>query len=82
MSLSSKNKSELGFWNTRDEARRKVPYKNDHYKPFYTDFFGIDYSFYENKNILDIGCGPRGSLEWADNTKNRIGIDSWHTKNT
>ena len=24
---------------------------------------------------MDIGCGPRGSLEWADNTKERIGLD-------
>jgi len=24
---------------------------------------------------LDIGCGPRGSLEWADMTKERYGLD-------
>jgi ubiquinone/menaquinone biosynthesis C-methylase UbiE len=27
------------------------------------------------KSILDIGCGPRGSLEWADMAKERIGMD-------
>jgi len=31
--------------------------------------------FIKEKKILDIGCGPRGSLEWADMTSERIGID-------
>jgi len=25
--------------------------------------------------VLDIGCGPRGSLEWADTASERIGLD-------
>ena len=36
----------------------------------------IDYISYHHgtsgKMILDIGCGPRGSLEWADNTRYRL----------
>jgi len=35
----------------------------------------LDGSYYENKVILDIGCGPRGSLEWASMALRRIGLD-------
>jgi len=30
---------------------------------------------YSGRSILDIGCGPRGSLEWADCAKERVGLD-------
>ena len=36
---------------------------------------GLDRSFYTNKVILDIGCEPRGSLDWASMTSRRIGLD-------
>jgi len=48
---------------------------NDHYLHFYTSHFGMEASYYANKVILDIGCGPRGSLEWADMASRRIGLD-------
>jgi ubiquinone/menaquinone biosynthesis C-methylase UbiE len=48
---------------------------NKHYKYFYTTHFGLDDSFYSNKTILDIGCGPRGSLEWATTALRRVGLD-------
>lgn len=35
----------------------------------------MDRAFYEGKKILDIGCSPRGSLEWADMAVQRIGLD-------
>jgi ubiquinone/menaquinone biosynthesis C-methylase UbiE len=49
--------------------------RNDHYEPFYTTFFGLDRAFYQGKGILDVGCGPRGSLEWASMAAERVGID-------
>src|SRR5262249_34574688 len=48
---------------------------NDHYEPYYTFCFGLDKSFYRGKKILDIGCGPRGSLEWAEEASERVGLD-------
>ena len=48
---------------------------SDKYKHLYTDFFGLDESFYSGKRILDIGCGPGGSLEWADMALERVGLD-------
>jgi len=48
---------------------------NSHYEYFYTTHFGLDKEFYNGKKILDLGCGPRGSLEWADMASERIGLD-------
>ncbi|MBN2521440.1 MAG: class I SAM-dependent methyltransferase [Bacteroidales bacterium] len=50
-------------------------FSNIHFKHFFPEYFNLDYEFYNNKRILDIGCGPRGSLEWADNSEIRIGLD-------
>lgn len=65
--------SELYYWKKQKSSEGKL--KNDHYKYFYTEHFGLTDSFYAGKRVLDIGCGPRGSLEWADMTKQRIGLD-------
>jgi ubiquinone/menaquinone biosynthesis C-methylase UbiE len=64
---------EITFW--RFKKFREGDLSNTHYKTFYTSYFSLEESFYENKRILDVGCGPRGSLEWAHMTKERIGID-------
>ena len=69
----AKEESELKYWKTRKEEEDKLG--NDHYKFFYTENFGLSDEFFEGKRILDIGCGPRGSLEWADMTAERVGLD-------
>lgn len=48
---------------------------NSWYEHFYTAHFGFCRNDYSDKVIVDIGCGPRGSLEWADMAARRIGID-------
>lgn len=69
-----KERHELRYWNSRVKAERTLT--NDHYCYFYTDYFGINQTYYDGKKILDIGCGPRGSLEWARNASERIGLDT------
>lgn len=64
---------ELGYWTERKAVEGVL--NNSHYEFFYTTHFGLSRSFFEGKKILDIGCGPRGSLEWADMASERIGID-------
>ncbi len=64
---------ELNYWKSRKSAEGVL--SNSHYKHFYTTHFGLDESYYRNKTILDIGCGPRGSLEWASMASRRIGLD-------
>ena len=36
--------------------------------------FGLTPEFFAGKAVLDVGCGPRGSLEWCD-TSVRVGLD-------
>jgi len=73
MPTNWKEANELYYWRQRKNAEGTL--SNAHYKDFYTIHFGLPESFYERKVILDIGCGPRGSLEWADMALRRIGLD-------
>ena len=68
-----KEYNELRYWKKREASDGVLA--NDHYEFFYTEHFGLEKSFYAGKRILDIGCGPRGSLEWADNALQRVGLD-------
>jgi ubiquinone/menaquinone biosynthesis C-methylase UbiE len=84
---TTKAEAELAFWESQLQGQDQ--FSNDHYKYFYTTYFGLELEFYRGKKVLDIGCGPRGSLEWATAAGLRIGIDplaadyrclgtSWH----
>jgi ubiquinone/menaquinone biosynthesis C-methylase UbiE len=64
---------ELAFW--RYKKVREGSLGNRHYKFFYTTYFSMTEQEYAGKTILDIGCGPRGSLEWAEMAAERIGLD-------
>lgn len=68
-----KRLSELYHW--KSVKKSEIEFTNQHYHQFFTTYFNLNNKYYNNKNILDIGCGPRGSLEWADMTKQRIGLD-------
>ena len=72
-SISQKEEAELAFWQSRLKLQGVL--SNDHYEYFYTTHFGLAKEYYSGKKILDIGCGPRGSLEWADVSEFRIGVD-------
>jgi SAM-dependent methyltransferase len=68
-----KERDELAFWQRRHEIEGGLT--GGHYEHFFTAHFGLDRSFYAGKRILDVGCGPRGSLEWASNAAERVGLD-------
>ncbi|HBI14260.1 MAG TPA: hypothetical protein DDY20_01875 [Desulfobulbaceae bacterium] len=72
----NKNKyaSELTWHQKAFENRKGTP-SNSWYERHFTKNFGLDKSFFTDKRLLDVGCGPLGSLEWADNAKLRIGLD-------
>jgi ubiquinone/menaquinone biosynthesis C-methylase UbiE len=70
---SYKAERELAFWQNR--LKQQGALTNDHYETVYTTHFCLERAFYRGKRILDIGCGPRGSLEWADEAGVRVGID-------
>lgn len=71
--MSRKADAEMAFWKGRQQSPGVLT--NDHFEYFYTTHFDLDKSFYRGKKIVDIGCGPRGSLEWAAGTAICIGID-------
>jgi len=63
----------MEYWRGRRRAEGTL--RNDHYKHFFTTHFGYEDGFYDGKRMLDIGCGPRGSLEWATGAARRVGLD-------
>jgi ubiquinone/menaquinone biosynthesis C-methylase UbiE len=69
-----KHSREMAYWRTKHSESAGV-LRNAHYRYFYTSYFDIAPEEYSGRAILDIGCGPRGSLEWADNAKERVGLD-------
>jgi ubiquinone/menaquinone biosynthesis C-methylase UbiE len=70
-----KHSEEMAYWKKKHSESAGGVLENAHYRYFYTSHFAIDQGEYSGRVILDIGCGPRGSLEWADNTKERVGLD-------
>lgn len=69
----TKHLNELKFW--AGNVEKEGTLQNSFYETFYTSDFNISPEEYDDKAILDIGCGPRGSLEWADGANVRIGLD-------
>ncbi len=70
---------ELRYWRgvtapiARDRA--KLEHERAHYEFFFTTFFGLSTDDYAGAAVLDIGCGPCGSLEWANCARERVGLD-------
>lgn len=71
--IDTKRLYEITYW--RMQRRNEGELKNEWYESIFTTWFDISRSFYDNKRILDIGCGPRGSLEWATMAAERVGLD-------
>lgn len=70
---------ELRYWKGVKQPiahdRTKLEHERAHYEYFFTAFFGLGKADYAGKNVLDIGCGPCGSLEWVDVARERVGLD-------
>jgi SAM-dependent methyltransferase len=71
--LAVKEEAELAYWRGRFRVEKNLD--NSHYQYFYTALFGLSADDYRGRRVLDIGCGPRGSLEWADVAGERVGLD-------
>jgi SAM-dependent methyltransferase len=69
-----KSRYELAYWKAvwRDEGGTL---QNSWYETYYTSTVGLKREDYAGKSVLDIGCGPRGSLEWCDEARERVGLD-------
>ena len=71
-STSEKNDAEIAFWRERRAIEGELT--GPHYADLFGWVFGLDRDFFESRSILDVGCGPRGSLEWAGPGL-RVGLD-------
>lgn len=69
----AKARAELAYW--RDCLRREGRLGNAHYHAFFTTHFGLSDADFAGLRVLDLGCGPRGSLEWAAMSARRVGLD-------
>ena len=74
LGIDLKRRKEFKYWGERWRSEGTV-LSNEHYEQFYTTHFGLSREYYTGRRVLDIGCGPRGSLEWADMATTRVGLD-------
>lgn len=65
--------AEQAYW--RYALWKEGQFNNNHYEYFFTQHFGLDLNFFKGKTVVDLGCGPRGSLEWLAPHADCIGID-------
>jgi SAM-dependent methyltransferase len=66
-------RAQRGYWRMLEDEEGILA--NEHFEYVFTTHFGLLPSFYAGKRILDVGCGPRGSLEWATMAAERVGLD-------
>lgn len=72
----SKMMHELDWWYSKHYQGKRTARPTAKYVSYaFFDFFGKDKDFYTDKKLLDVGCGPAGTLGWADNARCRVGLD-------
>ena len=69
-----KRTEELDFWRGVFKRADGQP-ANDYFERLFYEPFGLTAEFYEDKRLLDVGCGPGGSLAWATMAAERVGVD-------
>ena len=77
--VERKRAGELSYWSKLKDSESRVSrtggFHNGWFERFYTSHFGLTAADYAGKRVLDVGCGPRGSLEWATMARERVGVD-------
>jgi SAM-dependent methyltransferase len=71
----AKEDAEFAYWRQRHDQQGPLEQGAHHYKHVFTEPFELTEAFYAGKRLLDIGCGPRGSLTWAGMAAQRVGVD-------
>jgi SAM-dependent methyltransferase len=64
---------EFRYW--KKKQAQEIDLTNSHYAWFYTECFGLGLKDFRGHRLLDVGCGPRGSLEWAVGAAEAVGVD-------
>jgi hypothetical protein len=67
--IYKKHSEEMAYWKKMN-SKSPVVRDNAHYRYFYTSHFAIAQEEYNDRAILDIGCGPCGSWNGPTMPKN------------
>jgi SAM-dependent methyltransferase len=67
-------KAEKKYWLSRKQNASDVDRKQ-YFQVKLAHGFNIDYDFFTNKSVLEIGCGPNGVIFQLDNVKSRVGLE-------
>ena len=73
LGINAKRGYELAYWWSRKLQEGKLA--NEHYSWLMTEPFHLQAEAYRGRRVLDVGCGPRGSLEWCAIAAERVGLD-------
>jgi ubiquinone/menaquinone biosynthesis C-methylase UbiE len=73
LGINAKRGYELAYWWSRKLQEGKLD--NQHYSWLMTRPFHLEAEAYRGRRVLDVGCGPRGSLEWCAVAAERVGLD-------
>ena len=73
LGFNTKGLYEYAYWRSRLSEEKE--FGNAFYGRMFTRSVGLSSAFYADKRVLDVGCGPRGSLEWASHAAERVGVD-------
>ena len=73
LGINAKRGYELAYWWSRKLQEGKLA--NQHYSWLMTEPFHLQAEAYRGRRVLDVGCGPRGSLEWCAIAAERVGLD-------
>jgi SAM-dependent methyltransferase len=73
LGINAKRGYELAYWWSRKLQEGKLD--NQHYGWLMTRPFHLEAEAYRGRRVLDVGCGPRGSLEWCAVAAERVGLD-------
>lgn len=74
--LIGKYAFELDYWQEQYKKEKENFSRPEYYRRLMLAMAQEnDEKFLQNKIIADFGCGPRGSLSWANNCSIKIGID-------
>ena len=65
--------SEFDFW--VGQFLKEGGFSKGRYPWLFKDVFNFDDEFFAGKRVLDIGCGPCGSLEWIPQPGLLVGLD-------
>lgn len=69
-----KEEMEVLYWRLNLKKSGNKFY-NGHFEYYYTSLFDLEPAYFAGKRMLDIGCGPLGSIEWAKMAARRVGVD-------